>query len=255
MLISATSIATGTTVGNRRLSNPYDLFMPEEQLLLPLQSRQDVTLADLPVQAFAPVLSALDQLMAGSLQQLHVCGEPGSGRSLLLSAFAAAAAQRLGQCILLPLRQVVFLPADMLQGLESCPLVVLDDIEAVAGWPEWEEGLFNLYNRLQEQGGRLLVSAAMVPADLPLQLPDLRSRLARASVHVLPTPDDGIRQELLQTTASRRDWQLEPELVRYLIERGPRGLGRFMAMLDKLEQRALREKRAITVPLARAVLG
>lgn len=237
------------------MSNPVDLFMPEEQLLLPLQSRQDVALADLPAQAFAPVLSALEQLMSGALTQLHVYGEPGSGRSLLLSAVAAEAAHRLGQCILLPLRQVVFLPADMLQGLESCPLVVLDDIEAVAGWPEWEEGLFNLYNRLQEQGGRLLVSAAMIPADLPLQLPDLRSRLARASVHVLPTPDDAIRQELLQTIAQRRDWQLEPELVRYLIERGPRGLGRFTTMLDKLEQRALREKRGITVPLARAVLG
>lgn len=237
------------------MSNLDDLFMPEEQLLLPLQSRQDVTLADLPAQAFAPVLSALEQLMSGALTQLHVYGEPGSGRSLLLSAVAAEAAQRLGHCILLPLRQVVFLPADMLQGLESCPLVVLDDIEAVAGWPEWEEGLFNLYNRLQEQGGRLLVSAAMIPADLPIQLPDLRSRLARASVHALPTPDDEIRQELLQTIAHRRDWLLEPELVRYLIERGPRGLGRFTAMLDKLEQRALREKRGITVPLARAVLG
>ena len=101
----------------------------------------------------------------------------------------------------------------------------------------------------------LQAEGRLVPANLPLQLPDLRSRLARASVHVLPMPDDSIRQELLQTTASRRDWQLEPELVRYLIERGPRGLGRFMAMLDKLEQRALREKRAITVPLARAVLG
>lgn len=233
----------------------HDLFMPEEQLLLPLQSRQAVTLDDLPAQAFAPVLSALEQLMTGVLQQMQVCGEPGSGRSLLLSAFADAATQRLGQCILLPLRQVVFLPADMLQGLEHCPLIVLDDIEAVAGWPDWEEGLFNLYNRLQEQGGRLLVSAATPPADLPLQLPDLRSRLARASVHHLPPPDDALRMALLQTTAARRDWLLEPELVRYLIERGPRGLGRFMVLLDRLEQRALREKRGITVPLARAVLG
>ena len=136
MLTSATSIAIGITVESHRLSNLYDVFMPEEQLLLPLQSRQGVTLADLPVQAFAPVLSALDQLMAGSLQQLHVYGEPGSGRSLLLSAFVAAASQQLGHSILLPLRQVVFLPADMLQGLESCPLVVLDDIEVVAGWPD-----------------------------------------------------------------------------------------------------------------------
>ena len=252
---NATCLAIGITAESLRLSNSFDWTMPEEQLLLPLQSRHDVALADLPAQAFAPVLSALEQLMTGALTQLHIYGEPGSGRSLLLSAFAAEAAHRLGQCILLPLRQVVFLPADMLQGLETCPLVVLDDIEAVAGWPEWEEGLFNLYNRMQEQGGRLLVSAATVPTDLPIQLPDLRSRLARASVHALPLPDDSIRQELLQIHASRRDWHLEPELVRYLIERGPRGLGRFTAMLDKLEQRALREKRGITVPLVRAVLG
>lgn len=232
-----------------------DLFMPQEQLLLPLQSRQDVSLADLPAAAFAPVLSALQQLMQGALTQVHVWGEPGSGRSLLLSAFVAEAAQQLGHSVLLPLRQVVFLSPEMLQGLESCPLIVLDDIEAVAGWPEWEEGLFNLYNRLQEQGGKLLVTAATPPAGLPLQLPDLRSRLARASVHALPVPDDAVRLELLQTTAQRRGWPLEAELMRYLVERGPRRLGRFMDVLDKLEQRAQREKRGITVPLARAVLG
>ena len=106
--------------------------MPEEQLLLPLQGRSDITLADLPARAFAPVLSALAQLRAGQLGEVCIWGAPGAGRSLLLSAFVSDVARDAGQAVLLPLRQVVFMPPEMLDGLESCPLIVLDDIEAVA---------------------------------------------------------------------------------------------------------------------------
>jgi len=232
-----------------------ELSMPAEQLLLPLHARQDISLADLPAHAFAPVLSALDQLVAGDLDQLLIWGEAGAGRSLLLSAFVAEASRRLGHAVLLPLRQVVFLSPEMLDGLEACPLVALDDIEAIAGWPAWEEGVFNLYNRLRERGGRLLVTAATPPAGLPLQLPDLRSRLARSSVYALPAPDDGVREELLRATAQRRAWQLEPEVARYLLERGPRRLGRFMDLVERLDRLALRERRPLTVPLARQLLG
>ena len=56
---NATYLVIGITAESLRLSNSFDWTMPEEQLLLPLQSRHDVALADLPAQAFAPVLSAL----------------------------------------------------------------------------------------------------------------------------------------------------------------------------------------------------
>lgn len=231
-----------------------DLLMPEEQLLLPLQARQDVRLADLPPGAFADVLSALRQFTAGELTQLHIWGPSGAGRTLLVNAFMADAARDFVRPLLLPLREVVSLSPEMLDGLEYCDPIVLDDIEAAAGWPDWEEALFNLYNRLQVQGGRLLVTAAMPPSGLPLQLPDLRSRLARASVHALPVPDDSVRQELLQTTAARRAWALDDELARALIARGPRRLGGFMRLLDKLDAEALRERRPLTLPLLRRLL-
>lgn len=229
--------------------------MPEEQLLLPLQARQDVMLADLPALAFAPVLSALDQLRAGELTQVYVWGEPGCGRSLLLSAFFAETAHEFAQTVFLPLRQVVFMPPEMLEGLETCDLVVLDDVDALAGWPAWEEALFNLYNRLAAKGGRLLVTAAVPPASLTLALPDLCSRLALSSVYALPTPDDDVREELLRNTVARRVWPLEAEVARYVLERGPRRLGLFMQFIDRLEARAQRERRALTVPLVRALLS
>lgn len=238
-----------------RVHDPQaDLFMPEEQMLLPLQARQDVQLGDLPARAFADVLSALRQLVAGELTQLHIWGPSGAGRTLLVNAFMADAGRSFARPLLLPLREVVFLSPDMLEGLESCDLIVLDDIEAVAGWADWEEALFNLYNRLQAQGGRLLVTAATPPSGLPLRLPDLCSRLARASVHALPVPDDDVRQELLQTIAARRAWQLDPDVARALLARGPRRLGGFMRLLDRLDAQALRERRPLTLPLLRSLL-
>lgn len=237
------------------VESQLDWCMPEEQLLLPLQARQDVTLADLPAQAFAPVLSALQQLRSGALSQVYVWGEPGSGRSLLLSAFFSAASSEFAHSVFLPLRQVVFMPPEMLEGLEHCDLVVLDDVDALADWPEWQEALFNLYNRLRERGGRLLVTAATPPAGLPLTLPDLCSRLALSSVYALPAPDDVVREELLRNTAQRRAWPQDLDVTRYVLERGPRRLGRFMQLIERLDQRALAERRALTVPLVRSVLS
>lgn len=46
-------------------------------------------------------------------------------------------------------------PDELLAGLEVHALVCLDDADAVAGLPGWEEALFHLYNRCGETGCRL----------------------------------------------------------------------------------------------------
>lgn len=226
--------------------------MPEEQLLLPLQGRRGMTLGELPEALFADVRSAFAQLRRGELRQLHLAGEPGSGRSLLLSAFAGEAA---GEALLLPLREVVFMSPEMLEGMERYALVLLDDLEALRGWPDWQEALFHLYNRLQASGSQLVTTAASPPGTLGLALPDLVSRLSRASVHALPPPDDASRLILLDAVAVSRGWHLEPELQRYLVERAPRRLGHFLRLLERLDARSLQSRRPLTVPLARELLA
>lgn len=231
-----------------------DLFMPQEQLLLPLLARHDLSLADIPPQAFADVLSALTQLRQGQLAQVYVWGEPGSGRSLLLSAFMASETIA-SQAVFLPLKQVVFMPEEMLEGLEQCPLVVLDDIDALAQWPQWQEAVFHLYNRLLANGGRLLVTGAQPPTDLPLGLADLRSRMAASSVYALPRCSDEVRHELLAVASRRRGWNLSDEFVAYMLSRGPRRLGQFWALIEQLDKLTLQHKRPLTIPLLRECLA
>lgn len=228
--------------------------MPEEQLLLPLQARHDLSLADIPPQAFASVLSALSQLMLGQLSQVYIWGEPGSGRSLLLSALMASQSNA-SHGVLLPLKEVVFMPVEMLDGLEQCPLVVLDDIDALAQWPQWQEAVFHFYNRMQAVGGRLLVTGAQPPSDLPLGLADLRSRMAVSSVYALPACSDAVRSELLVVAAARRGWDLGEDIVSYLLSRGPRRLGRFWELIEQLDKLTLQQKRPLTIPLIRECLS
>lgn len=220
------------------------------QLLLPLQPTQPAALSELSAPLLAPVRSALDQLERGRMSALYLWGASGSGRSLLLQSFC----NRVGEAVLLPMRHVVFMPPELLDGLEGSRYVVLDDMEAIAGFPAWEEAVFHLLNRLHAQGGRVLVSAATAPAQSTLQLPDLRSRLAAMTVYAMPTPDDSLREALLDQAVSQRGWDLPEEVRRYLIERGPRRLSAFMRLIDQLDTTALRERRALTVPLARGVL-
>jgi|TARA_R110001592_G_scaffold4511_9_gene25400 DnaA family protein len=231
-----------------------DLFMPQEQLLLPLQARHDLSLADIPPQAFASVLSALTQLMQGQLSQVYIWGEPGSGRSLLLSALMASQSNA-SHAVMLPLKQVVFMPVEMLDGLEQCPLVVLDDIDALRQWPEWQEAVFHFYNRMKAVGGRLLVTGAQPPADLPLGLADLRSRMAASSVYALPACSDEVRSELLAVAGARRSWNLGDDTVAYLLSRGPRRLGQFWALIEQLDKFTLQQKRPLTIPLIRECMN
>lgn len=231
-----------------------DLWMPEEQLLLPLQARHDLSLSDIPPQAFAEVLSALQQLGEGVLSQVYLWGEPGSGRSLLLSALMASQANA-SHAVLLPLKQVVFMPVEMLDGLEHCPLVVLDDVDAMAHWPQWQEAVFHFYNRLKAAGGRLLVTASQPPSELPLALADLCSRLATSNVYALPSCSDGVREELLQVAAARRGWALHDDMSGYILSRGPRRLGQFWGLIEALDKRALQTRRPVTIPLIRDCLA
>lgn len=225
-----------------------------EQLLLNVRPREYIRLSDFTGAAFAPVLAALEGVLAQEQARCYLWSGPESGRRELLTALCGEAEVRGLSSVLLPLSEVLSFPPEMLQGLEQTDLLVLDRIEAVAGNAEWEEGLFHLYNRLQESQTRLVLGAAAPVRELGIRLPDLVSRWQQASVYGLPLPDDAIRSQLLQAGVTRRGLVLEPEVERYLVERGPRPLGAFLDCLERLDRLSLRDQRRLTIPFVREVL-
>jgi len=227
-----------------------------EQLLLNVRPRADLRLEDFAGPAFGHVLAACNALLAGPAAPCYIGGEEAGGRGALLTALCAEADRRGLRAILLPLPELLSLGPELLAGLEGTDLLILDGLEALAGQRDWEEALFHLYNRaLATPASRLVFAASLPLRSLAIGLPDLRSRLHQATAYMLPAPDDAIRQQLLVAGAGRRGLVLQPDVERFLLERGPRSLEAFIHCLEQLDRLSLREQRRLTVPFVREVLG
>lgn len=199
-------------------------------------------------------VAAVRQLAAGSGGSLFVAAPPGLGKTHLLQAACRAVQAHGRPSAYVPLRDAPRLDPALLDGLEQYALVALDDVQAVAALPAWEEALFHLYNRLYDAGAALIAAAAAPPDRLGLTLPDLRSRLTAAPLYLLQPVDDAARQRILVLRARALGLELPEETAQFLLRRHPRDLPALVALLDRLDQAALRAQRRLTVPFVRTVL-
>lgn len=227
----------------------------QHQLILAVNLRDDATFANYLVPP--PVKPLIDSLRAQSLDsgeaQLYVWGSSGSGKSHLLQASCQDAE---GEALYLPLAEFAEAdPVDILQGMESLQRICLDDLQAVAGDDAWELALFNLINRARESGCRLVFAATAAPRALPVTLPDLQSRLGWGAVFQLPRLEDADKLAILQFRAARRGLAMPDGVARYIISRAPRQMAELLALLDRLDQASLAQKRAVSRPFVKEVLG
>lgn len=185
---------------------------------------------------------------------LYLHGPSGSGKSHLLMA-ACHAAHGAGRVVqYLPLAALAD-PADALRAAAGTDLLALDDLDAIAGTHAAEHALFDVYNRARAEGGGLLIAAGMAPAQLPLVLPDLRSRLGACTQLVLKPLDDDQRRAVLKTQAATRGLTLDDSVLDWLFARYPRDLGALLDLLDRLDQASLAAQRRLTIPFLRELLG
>ena len=205
-------------------------------------------------------MQSVRNLLQPSAEQF-VCLWGGVGRSHLAQALCVEASNHGLQVQYLPLlavRDYAFETEaidSLLAGLEYLDLVCLDDVHAIAGMPQWERALFHLFNRLRDAGVPLLITSAENPAHLNIQLADLKSRLQwglSCQLHLLTDAEKAIA---LQKRAEVRGLHLADEVASYIIQRVPRDLSQIFKLLDRLDQASLQEKRKLTIPFVKQVLG
>jgi len=203
-----------------------------------------------------------EELLGQLMQTTSGTGEPffllwgaaGSGKSHLLQAGCHLAADQGRTAAYVSLKDIPDLSPELLEGWESYQLVCVDDIHLIAGNQRWEEALFNLYNRIREQRGSLIVSSISMPAGHAFRLPDLVSRLGWGLVYQLNPLNDEQRLAALQQRARQRGCEMPAETGRYLLRRLPRDMPALFALLDKLDQASLAAQRKLTVPFVKSVL-
>ena len=197
------------------------------------------------------------QAVAGgeSSGPLYLQGANGSGKTHLLLATCAEAEAAGRRAQYLSLAHARGKMRDALEGLEQADLIALDDIDAVAGRRDDEIALFDLHNRLHDAGVGVVSAASQVPAILPIELPDLRSRLAQCTLVALVTLDDEGRAEVLRRRAASRGLAFDEAALDWMLTRCSRDLADLAALFERLDRASLAAQRRITVPFLRQVLG
>jgi DnaA family protein len=204
-------------------------------------------------------LAAVEQLQAlagGALAGVYwLSGPHGVGKTHLLQATCALARSSGADTAYLPLSQLVALGPETLEGWNSARLVAIDDLAAIAGMRDWEQGLFRLHREVEERGAALLAAAAAPPLLLKFSLPDLASRFVAAALLPLRALDEVQQREALRLRAHSRGLELPEDSALYLQRRFRRDLATLYELLDAIDEAALQAQRRLTVPFIRQVLA
>jgi DnaA family protein len=232
------------------------MSLQHPQLTLSVGIRDDARFANFYPAGNEEVIQAIQQQWTTSGDPyLFLAGVSGAGCSHLLQA-ACHYAEGLGhRSVYVPLSEVAEYGPSVLDGLEQLPLVVLDDLDVVAGREDWEEALFHLFNRIREYDGHLLVSARQVPRKLGVGLADLLSRLSWGVVYQIEALNNEGKAQALVLRAKHRGIRLGEDVARFMVSRGPETMQGLAGVLDKLDQLSLSAQRKLTIPFIKEELG
>lgn len=202
-------------------------------------------------------LHSIDFTQSGNASSEHFAyfwGTPGVGKSHLMQAACQQVADAGHSVAYLPLADFEKLNQEMFGGLEQLSLICIDDVQVVAGNQQWEEALFDLYNRVHEAKKILLVAGNVAPTALPIKLPDLLSRLSWGPVFHLKELDDKEKVKALRLRAEGRGFELPNEVAQFLIKRSPRDMTSLFELLDRLDEASLSQHRKLTIPFVKGLL-
>ncbi|MEI8326580.1 MAG: DnaA regulatory inactivator Hda [Betaproteobacteria bacterium] len=180
----------------------------------------------------------------------YLWGPPGCGKTHLLKAVREALREQGASSQ----HAMGWMDASTLEPPEyheSWGLVLLDDVHLYTA--AQQHTAFNWFVNAQTQQRGVLAAGEFQPSALKLR-EDLRTRLGWGHVHALQVLDEAARRGVLRQAADARGVFLSDEVMDFMLNRFSRDLGSLMELLDLLDGYALQSKRAITIPLIKAMM-
>ncbi len=208
--------------------------------------------AAMPCWHNAAAMAALTSLQ---LPLVTLVGNEGRGKSHLLYALCHELSAKSVPHVYLNLHETTKWAGSVFEGLETLPLICLDNVQAIAGAPQWELALFDLLNRISETRETLLVCTSTIGHSHPsFTLPDLGSRLAWGVTYQVAPLDDEERKSVIRLRAAQRGLKFSEQAVQFLLTHSDRDLPSLMALLDRLDTRSLQEQKKLSVNMVKREL-
>ena len=131
----------------------------------------------------------------------------------------------------------------------------MDRLDLAPTNPNWELGIFNLYNELNEADKSKIIFLSDKPLNsIEFNLKDLQSRISSISAMSFAELDDEEKRILMELIFNKRGISIDNSVLSYALERSSRNLENIINLVQKIDEYSLSKKRNITVPLLKEIL-
>lgn len=133
--------------------------------------------------------------------------------------------------------------------------LIIDNLDVWIGDRDAETTLFHLYNIAKENEHSLLLTMRSSPTHLDFAVADLASRLRAAPLAMIHPPGDDLLAPILIKHFYDRQLQVGQDVISYILPRMERSFSATRDLVKRIDQAALAEKKAVTIPLVRRVMA
>lgn len=200
-----------------------------------------------------------------SFNPLFLYGGVGSGKTHLMQAIAW---QILGR---IPVRTVIYLSAEKFmyrfvqalrfqnimffkEQLRSADVLIIDDVQFIAGKEATQKELFHTFNTLVEQGCQIIISADQSPDDLCGIEESLRSRLGWGLVADIHDTTYELRFSILQNRAKHLGITVPKPVLEFLASKISSNIRNLEGALNRITAHAQLVGHDITMEITRELL-
>jgi len=198
--------------------------------------------------------------LSNQFRGFWIYGQKSTGRSHLLRAKCHRDSSVFSRQVhYVGCKHLSFTGQDRFSALKSAvkfgETVAIDDVGLGIGNREFELLLFDIYQRLNEENGTLIISHNTSALMVEFLIADLGSRFRALMNFELKELKDGYKSDFLAQRAAARGFMLPIPVIRYWLSHGPRDMEVLVNDFETLAEVMLRRKHVLTIPLFKEVLG
>ncbi|HEV2073959.1 MAG TPA: chromosomal replication initiator protein DnaA [Thermomicrobiales bacterium] len=136
----------------------------------------------------------------------------------------------------------------------SIDILMVDDIQFIAGKESTQEEFFHTFNALYQNGKQVIVSSDQPPRSIAALEERMRSRFAGGLIADVQSPDFEMRTAILRTKAEELGVNMPPDVIEYIAHRDQTNIRELEGALNKILMMAQLYNRRLNLTLAMEAL-
>lgn len=132
----------------------------------------------------------------------------------------------------------------------NCDVLLVDDIQFIAGKPSTQEEFFHTFNALTQEGKQIVLTSDRSPKDIEVLDDRLKSRFECGLLADIQPPDVETRMAIIQRKAQSLGLELPPDVVQFIAEKIKANIRQLEGAVKKINALVNIEKSAINIAMA-----